>query len=145
MKIPMTFVDNRVTTPRYSSEFAGWMDLHAWFPEDYATAVIMPGESALIGTGIKSAIPIGWRVKFSDRSGLSNKSKLIRLGGCIDSDYRGEWMVGLFNLGRYPRTIAHGDKIVQFSIEQAIPIEIETVDKLPETTRAEGGFGSTGQ
>jgi dUTP pyrophosphatase len=106
---------------------------------------LYPGERHVFHTGFKAQIPDGYGVIYGDRSGNSVKRGLHYLGGRIDSDYRGEWMVCLINLDNYSHTIKPGDKIIQITFVKLADIHPFQVDKLPETDRGEKGFGSSGR
>lgn len=107
--------------------------------------VLAPGARAIIKTGISVEFPGGYGLFIWDRSGLSTRNGLHRLAGVVDSLYRGEVGVALINLGQGSYTIKVGDKIAQAILAPiALPTVIE-VDELSDTTRGEGGFGSTGR
>lgn len=109
-------------------------------------AEIEPGECVNVGTGVRIAIPYGYVGLMFPRSGLATKEGL-RLGNCvgvIDCQYRGEIGVPLYNDAKEARAINQGDRIAQLVI---VPVELPeflVVDKLPQSDRGEGGFGSTG-
>lgn len=113
--------------------------------------VIPPNGRKLIGTGIAIAIPesidddIRFYGQIAPRSGLANKHGLHTLGGVIDSSYRGEIKVILQNLCTKAYEIQKGDKIAQLIILPIVTPGLQEVEQLEETTRGEGGFGSTGQ
>lgn len=108
--------------------------------------VIMPGGRAMIGTGIKLAIPEGHEGQVRPRSGLAWKHGVTVLNapGTIDSDYRGEVCVILINLGQTPFTVRHGDRIAQLVIAPVITASFTEVDGVSRSERGEGGFGHTG-
>lgn len=126
---------------RASKQAAGW-DLHA-----AKGCIIEPGETVLVHTGIALEIPDGYCGKLYPRSGLSTK-KGLRLANCvgvIDSDYRGEIMVAMYNDSSFVREIEVGDRIAQIIIESYIKIDkFNVVEELSSTDRGNGGFGSTG-
>ena len=132
-----------IPLPCYMTGGSSGMDLHAAVP----TAVtILPGESALIPTGLMAAVPQGYELQIRPRSGLAVKHGLSILNspGTIDSDYRGEIKVILINLGQEPFTIKRTDRIAQMvlcAIPQAL---LREVANLPPTERNDGGFGHTG-
>ena len=107
---------------------------------------LYPGGRILIPTGLKVAIPIGWRLHIYGRSGIGlNYGMTISNGvGKIDSDYRGNVSVVLTNHGEKNFIIKFGDRIAQMSIEQSFKLSWNEVDKLDTTDRGEGGFGHTG-
>jgi dUTP pyrophosphatase len=111
-----------------------------------AELTLLPGERALVPTGLALAIPPGWEGQVRPRSGLAIRHgiSIVNAPGTIDSDYRGEVSVLLVNLGQEPFTLRRGDRIAQLLLARAEPIEWQEEDELPGTTRGEGGFGSTG-
>ena len=132
-----------VPLPKYMSEHASGMDVCAAVDEPVAIA---PGEVKLIPTGLYIAIPPGYEVQVRPRSGLALKHGLtvVNAPGTIDSDYRGEVMIGLINLGRAPYTIRRGERIAQMVIQRVYQVRIQEVAGLDDTERKDGGFGSTG-
>lgn len=130
--------------PVYASDLAAGADLYACTEGEVR---ILPGETALIPTGIAVAIPAGYAGFVFARSGLSVKMGLAPANkvGVIDADYRGEILVSLYNQSGQVRFVNHGDRIAQLVI---LPVEVaafKEVDELPETARGAGGFGSTGK
>jgi dUTP pyrophosphatase len=108
--------------------------------------VLAPAERALVPTGIAIAIPDGYEAQVRPRSGLAARNGVTCLNspGTIDSDFRGEVMVILINLGREPFVIASGLRIAQMVLAPVTRAELQEVAELPPTTRGSGGFGSTG-
>lgn len=106
--------------------------------------VLKPMEYCAIATGISSEIPHDYFVSFRDRSSMSIKGLHV-MGGVIDSGYRGEWKVILINLSGVDYKIEVGDKIAQGILQSAKQAKIEVVEDLSNTSRGEGGFGSTGR
>lgn len=132
--------------PAYETAGSAGMDLRAAVPEDQPVT-LSPGQRALIPTGLKIAVPMGYEAQVRARSGLALKHGIIcpNAPGTIDSDYRGECGVILANIGHEPFVIHRGERIAQLVIarhERADWIEVETLD---ETARGTGGFGSTGR
>lgn len=129
--------------PVYGSAEAAGADLYACLDADI---VVAPGESAFIPTGLAMEIPVGYAGLIYARSGLACKQGLAPANkvGVIDSDYRGEFVVVLHNHSSEPRTVAHGDRIAQLVITPVLTPVFTEVDNLSDTTRAAGGFGSTG-
>jgi dUTP pyrophosphatase len=127
--------------PRYMSAGAAGMDLVA--TED---ATLEPGETKLVSTGLRIAVPEGYEAQIRPRSGLAlNHSITIpNAPGTIDADYRGLVKVILHNLGKSPFHIQRGDRIAQMVITKVERAEWEEVNELPDTKRGEGGFGHTG-
>ncbi len=109
--------------------------------------IIKPQESALIPTGISIAIPEETEVQIRPRSGLAAKSNISVLNtpGTIDSDYRGEIKIILFNHGKGDFVVNNNDRIAQMILMPIIKAEFEEVENLPKTLRGSGGFGSTGK
>ncbi len=125
--------------PVRGSEHAAGADLHCL--EDF---IIEPGERKLVPTGLAIEIPHGHYGRVAPRSGLAVKHGIDTLAGVIDSDYRGELRVLIVNLGDAPVAFQAGDRIAQLIIEQFAPGEFQWADELSDTTRGDGGFGSTG-
>jgi dUTP pyrophosphatase len=135
----------RATLPTYQTAGAAGMDLHACLAEG-VTLVMKPGDILKVPTGIAIAVPGGLEAQVRARSGLASKHGITPVNGIgtIDSDYRGEVIVPLINLGREPFEITHGLRIVQLVIAPVVRVLIEERLELCETTRGSGGFGSTG-
>ena len=108
---------------------------------------LVPGERALIPTGLRVEIPPGFEMQIRPRSGLALKQglSLPNTPGTIDSDYRGPLGVLLVNLGAEPFHIAHGDRIAQMIVAPVIQASFAVVGELSDTERGAGGFGSTGR
>lgn len=134
-------LDPNAQIPQYQTEDAAGFDLHAL--ED---AEIAAGERALARTGLAVAVPSGYELQVRPRSGLALKHGVTVLNtpGTIDSDYRGELLVILINLGRETYKINSGDRIAQAVVAPAHRAAFEIIDDLSETKRGLGGFGSTG-
>lgn len=101
----------------------------------------------MVGTGLRVKVPEGYEMQIRPRSGLSVDTKLrvANSPGTIDNDYRGEVGVILYNAGNRAEQIEVGDRIAQAVITPVVKVEMEEVDELEETERAEAGFGSTGR
>ncbi len=129
--------------PVYGSDFAAGADLHACL---FAPITIEPGETFMVKTGISLEIPVGYAGLIYARSGLASKRGLAPANkvGVIDSDYRGEIIVALYNQSLIPQKIEPGERIAQLIITPYIQGLFKVVDELSDTTRGEGGFGSTG-
>jgi dUTP pyrophosphatase len=129
--------------PAYATALSAGVDLLAAVAAD---VVLQPGARALIPTGIAIALPDGVEAQVRPRSGLALKHGITVLNspGTIDADYRGEVGVILINHGQAPFTIRRGERIAQMVIAPCGQAHWRTVDALPETTRGDGGFGSTG-
>lgn len=109
------------------------------------TITLNPGERGQIPTGIAIELPEGYASFIWDKSGVSHKGGIKTLGGVIDSGYRGEYKIGMVNLSKEPYTFEKGDKIAQFIIQKVETPIFEEVIELSDTSRGEGGFGSTGK
>jgi dUTP pyrophosphatase len=135
--------DVEVPLPRYQTEGAAGMDLHAAVA---APVVLAPLGRAKIATGLALALPRGFEAQVRPRSGLAAKHGVTVLNspGTIDSDYRGEIAVLLVNLGSEAVTIAPGDRIAQIVVARHAVAELRLVASLDATTRGAGGYGSTG-
>ncbi len=129
--------------PEYATNASAGMDLLAFID---GPVTLKPFERTLVPTGISISIPNGYEAEIRPRSGLAHKFgiTLLNTPGTIDSDYRGEIKVLLINLGQGPFTIQKGDRIAQMVFKNITKATWVLVDKLPETERGEGGFGSTG-
>ena len=132
--------------PAYQTEGAAGMDLHAAIPEG-APLTLRPGARALVPTGFAIALPVGFEAQIRPRSGLAAKHGVTCLNapGTIDHDYRGEVQVILVNLGETDFHVRRGERIAQMLIAPVTRAAWREVDNLDETSRGEGGFGSTGQ
>lgn len=129
--------------PTYETEQSAGMDLTAALEEAFD---LEPGMRTLIPTGLSIALPKGYEAQIRPRSGLALKNGITVLNtpGTVDADYRGEIKVILANLGTETFTIERGMRIAQMVIAKHEQISWEKVDDLDETSRGEGGFGSTG-
>ena len=130
--------------PSYESAHAAGMDIRAALPEPVQ---LKPGLRALIPTGLQMALQEGFEAQIRPRSGLAYKHgiTLLNTPGTIDADYRGELKVLMINLGEDAFRIDHGDRIAQMIIAPVSRAAIQEVERLPESQRGEGGFGSTGK
>ena len=138
-------LDPRAELPRYQSALAAGLDLAACVPAG-ERLVIEPGRIAMVKTGIAVAVAPGVEAQVRPRSGLASRwgITLPNSPGTIDADYRGEVMVPLINHGREPFAIEHGARIAQMVIAPVARAEVILVESLGETSRGQGGFGSTG-
>lgn len=129
--------------PAYISEGASGLDLRANLT---APEVLKPLERKLIPTGIFLEIPRGYEVQVRPRSGLAWKHGITCLNspGTVDSDYRGELKVILVNLSGEDFTIHNGERIAQMVVSRVEQAVLQTVSKLEETPRGDGGFGHSG-
>jgi len=129
--------------PTRGSASAAGYDLYACLD---APVVIEPGKTVKIGTGITAALPEGTFAACFARSGLASKQGLrpANCVGVVDSDYRGEYIVALYNDSDEPRTVSDGDRIAQLVVLPFLAVTFLETDALPDTARGAGGFGSTG-
>ncbi|ABC78547.1 dUTP diphosphatase [Syntrophus aciditrophicus] len=131
-----------LSLPRYMSEHAAGMDICAAVADE---VVILPGERALIPTGIAIALPEGFEAQIRPRSGLALKHgvTLVNAPGTIDADYRGEIGVLLINHGNDPFVVARGSRVAQMVIAPVCRVAWSESGSLETTTRGDGGFGHT--
>lgn len=143
MKIEITKIKSEAIIPQYQTAGAAGADVYACLDEP---VTLQPMERRLIPTGLAVAIPRGYEAQIRARSGLSIKHGITMVNGVgtIDADYRGEFGVLVINLGQEAFTIEHGMRIAQMVIARHERAEWIEVDKLDETERGEGGYGSTG-
>ncbi len=143
IKVEIKKLDERAIIPTYGTEFSAGADIYALLDEPLT---INPGETKFIHTGLAIAIPEGFVGLNFARSGMASKRGLAPANkvGVIDSDYRGEVMVALYNQSNVPQTIENGDRVAQMVFVPYYAAEFELKDELSETLRGEGGFGSTG-
>ncbi len=132
--------------PAYQSADAAGLDLVAAVPEA-APLVLLPGEHAMVPTGLSIALPSGYEAQVRPRSGLAARHGVTVLNspGTIDADYRGEISVILINHGHAPFAIRRGERIAQMVIAPVVRAEFVPVTALSSTDRGSGGFGSTGR
>ena len=144
VKVLVKKLNSKVKLPSYKTEGSSGMDLIAFVDKPIA---IKPNNSALIPTGLSIAIPEDFEVQIRPRSGLAAKSNISVLNtpGTIDSDYRGELKVILFNHGNKNFVVKNNERIAQMVLTPIFKIDFEEVDNLPDTVRGSGGFGSTGK
>ena len=144
IKVLLKKLDSEVQIPSFKTEGSSGMDLMAFIKDPI---IIEPNSSALIPTGLSVAIPNDVEVQIRPRSGLAAKSNIgvLNSPGTIDSDYRGEIKIILFNHGDKKFTVKNNDRVAQMVIAPILKANFEEVDKLPDTIRGIGGFGSTGK
>ncbi len=144
VKVLFKRLNQKAKLPSYKTSGSSGMDLMACVDEPIT---IKPNESMLIPTGISIAIPEDTEVQIRPRSGLAAKSSISVLNtpGTIDSDYRGELKIILFNHGKHEFTVNNKDRVAQMVLTPILKVEIEETNELPETIRGSGGFGSTGK
>lgn len=139
--------DENAKIPTYGSKYAAGADLYAVIHNNEKKVEILPGETAFIDTGIVMEIPDNYVGLVYARSGLSCKQGLAPANkvGVIDSDYRGNIMVALYNQSSETRTVSEGDRIAQLIIQPVEQFGFKVKEKLSDTERGTGGFGSTGK
>ena len=144
IKILIRKLDTKIPLPKYETDGSSGMDLSAYLKNDL---VIAPNEKKMIPTGLIAAVPKGYEIQIRPRSGLAAKNSITVLNtpGTIDSDYRGEIKVILFNHGKENFKIENNMRIAQMVVCPVTTAEVCEVDKLDETERGKGGFGSTGK
>lgn len=142
-KLEIKKIKENAHIPTYGTEYAAGADLYAAIEE---SLTIQPGETKLISTGLSMAIPTGMVGLIFARSGISIKRGLAPANkvGVIDSDYRGEVMVALYNQSNIEQVIEPDERIAQFILMPYIKADFTEVDELDDTDRGNGGFGSTG-
>ena len=133
-----------VQLPEYKTSGASGMDLIAFLKDPIN---IKPKKSSLIPTGLSVAFSENYEIQIRPRSGLAAKKNISILNtpGTIDSDYRGEIKVIIYNHGDSDFVVNNGDRIAQMILTPVIKMKLEETDKLPETIRGKSGFGSTGK
>ena len=143
-KILIKKLNPNVVLPTYKTNGASGMDLMAFIEEPIE---ISPNSSCLVPTGLSMAFSEDYEVQIRPRSGLAAKNSITVLNtpGTIDSDYRGEIKIILFNHGKEDFIINNKDRVAQMILTPVIKMELEETDNLPDTLRGEGGFGSTGK
>ncbi len=146
--MPLGHFDLELPLPAYETAGAAGMDLRASLqPDDRASGIKLPSQGrVLVPTGLAMAIPPGFEGQIRPRSGLAARHGITQLNtpGTVDSDYRGEVMVLLVNLGSETFVIRHGERIAQMVVAPVMQARLAWADALPDTARGAGGFGSTG-
>lgn len=145
MKVNFKKLDKNAHEPTYGSQYAAGADLYALTGGE--RILFEPGETKMIHTGLAVEIPEGYAGLVYARSGIATKRGLAPANkvGVIDSDYRGEVMVSLYNHSSSVQEIADGERIAQLVIAPFLSAEFIECDELSDTVRGEGGFGSTGK
>ena len=144
VKVLIKKLSPEVQLPSYKTSGASGMDLMAFIK---SSITVKPKTSSLIPTGLSIAFSEDYEVQIRPRSGLAAKNNISVLNtpGTIDSDYRGEIKVIIYNHGNKDFLINNGDRIAQMILTPVIKMELEETNDLPKTIRGEGGFGSTGK
>ncbi len=139
MKIQVKKIHPDAKIPHFSLEGDVGMDLYS-----VQDAILKPGERVSCQTGIGIKIPHGYAALIWDKSGPSHKFGIKTLGGVFDSNFTGEYLIGLINLGREDYVIEKGHKIAQVIFQKIEIPEVEEVPEFEQTNRGSGAFGSTG-
>ena len=144
VKVLVKKLDPSVKLPKYETNGASGMDLIAFIKK---SIIVKPKESSLVPTGLSVAFSEDYEIQIRPRSGLAAKNNISVLNtpGTIDSDYRGEIKVIIYNHGDTDFKVNNGDRIAQMILTPVIKMKLEEIDELPETVRGEDGFGSTGK
>ena len=144
VKVFIKKLNPSVQLPSYKTSGASGMDLMAFIDKPIE---LKPGKSCLVPTGLYVAFSKEYQIQIRPRSGLAAKKNISVLNtpGTIDSDYRGELKIILFNHGSENFMINNNDRVAQMVLTPIIKMELEEKNELPETIRGEGGFGSTGK
>ena len=144
VKVLIKKLDPLVKLPEYKTSGASGLDLMAFIKKPIE---IKPKTSSLIPTGLSVAFSENYEIQIRPRSGLAAKKNITVLNtpGTIDSDYRGEIKVIIYNHGDENFLVNNGDRIAQMILAPVVKMELEEVNNLPESIRGKGGFGSTGK
>ena len=144
IKVLVKKLNPDVQLPAYKTSGASGMDLMAFINQPIKLA---PNNSCLIPTGISVAFSEDYEIQIRPRSGLAAKNNITILNtpGTIDSDYRGEFKIILFNHGNKEFIINNKDRVAQMVLTPVLKMELEETNDLSNTLRGEGGFGSTGK
>jgi len=144
VKVLIKKLDSAVETPVYKTMGASGMDLMAFINQPI---ILTPKRSCLVPTGLSVAFTEEYEIQIRPRSGLAVKNNISVLNtpGTIDSDYRGEIKIILFNHGSSDFVINNGDRVAQMILTPVQKMELEEVETLPDTSRGKDGFGSTGK
>ena len=144
VKVLIKKLDPKVELPVYKTNGASGMDLMAFIEQPIKLA---SNRSCLVPTGLAVAFSEDYEVQIRPRSGLAAKNSITVLNtpGTIDSDYRGEIKIILFNHGNKEFTINNKDRVAQMILTPIIKMKLEEVNDLPDTLRGKDGFGSTGK
>lgn len=146
IKVKFVKVREGAKVPERGSKFAAGYDLSACIP-DLERVIIHPGETVKIPTGLSFAYPEGYFGAVCARSGLATKCGLAPANkiGILDEDYRGEVFIALHNHSSETQVVNHSDRIAQLILLPYLNVDFVESDKLDETERGEGGFGSSGK
>ena len=144
IKVLIKKLSPSVQLPSYKTSGASGMDLMAYIEKPIN---LKPGKACLVPTGLSVAFPEEYEIQIRPRSGLAAKNNISILNtpGTIDSDYRGEIKIILFNHSNENFIIKNNDRVAQMVLTPIIKMELEETNELPESIRGKGGFGSTGK
>ncbi len=144
VKVLIKKLDPSINLPEYKTIGASGMDLVAFLKKSIN---LKPKTSFLVPTGLSVAFPENYEIQIRPRSGLAAKNNISVLNtpGTIDSDYRGEIKVIIFNHGNNDFNINNGDRIAQMVLTPVVKMDLEEVQDLPKSIRGKDGFGSTGK
>ena len=144
VKVLVKKLDPRVQLPAYKTSGASGMDLMAFIDKQIK---LSPNSSCIVPTGLSIAFTNDYEVQIRPRSGLAAKNSITVLNtpGTIDSDYRGEIKIILFNHSNNDFIINNNDRVAQMILVPVVKMELEQANDLPDTMRGKGGFGSTGK
>ena len=144
VKVLIKKLSPSVQLPSYKTSGASGMDLMAYIEKPIN---LKPGKACLVPTGLSVAFPEEYEIQIRPRSGLAAKNNISILNtpGTIDSDYRGEIKIILFNHSNENFIIKNNDRVAQMVLTPIIKMELEETNELPKSIRGKGGFGSTGK
>jgi len=143
-KVLIKKLNANVELPAYKTNGASGMDLMAFIGEPIR---LSPNSSCLVSTGLSVAFSEDYEIQIRPRSGLAAKNSITVLNtpGTIDSDYRGEIKIILFNHGKVDFIVNNKDRVAQMILTPIVKMELEETNNLPDTLRGQSGFGSTGK
>lgn len=146
IRIKIQRIDNKyndIPLPEYSTEGSSGLDIRAALDDEF---ILGNGRVSLVPTNLRVEIPLGYEIQVRPRSGLAANHGIgiLNSPGTIDSDYRGELKIILFNFGEKDFVIKRGDRIAQIVLSKVYRAELDESDNLNNSKRAEGGFGHTG-
>ena len=144
VKVLVKKLNSLANLPSYKTDGASGMDLMACIEKPIS---LEPGKSCLIPTGLSVAFSEKYEIQIRPRSGLAAKNSISVLNtpGTIDSDYRGELKIILFNHSNENFIINNNDRVAQMVLTPVVKMELEEINELPNSNRGDGGFGSTGK
>ena len=144
VKVLVKKLNSLAKLPSYKTDGASGMDLMACIEKPIS---LKPGKSCLIPTGLSVAFSEKYEIQIRPRSGLAAKNSISVLNtpGTIDSDYRGELKIILFNHSNENFTIKNNDRVAQMVLTPIVKMELEEINELPNSNRGYRGFGSTGK